>query len=108
MKDPKVGGGSEGTCKVIQNQLRHVPRSNVMDGMLALHMPQVHRPQPFLTYFNMVVDPWATTSFMFVLIYLMLKLHGAFALLLRLIFLDSPSTFLYILALYLTHVDSVP
>ncbi|KAF1860248.1 hypothetical protein Lal_00037586, partial [Lupinus albus] len=27
MKDPKVGGGSEGTCKVTQNQPRHVPRS---------------------------------------------------------------------------------
>ncbi|KAF1898083.1 hypothetical protein Lal_00032847 [Lupinus albus] len=26
MKDPKVGGGSEGTCKITQNQPRHVPR----------------------------------------------------------------------------------
>ncbi|KAF1868055.1 hypothetical protein Lal_00033996 [Lupinus albus] len=26
-RDPEVGGGSEGTCKVTQNQPRHVPRS---------------------------------------------------------------------------------
>ncbi|KAF1886024.1 hypothetical protein Lal_00021304 [Lupinus albus] len=30
MKDPKVGGGSEGTCKVTQNQPRHVPSISVI------------------------------------------------------------------------------
>ncbi|KAF1879430.1 hypothetical protein Lal_00005896 [Lupinus albus] len=37
MKDPKVGGGSEGTCKVTQNQPRHAPR--ISPSQLSLPRP---------------------------------------------------------------------